>query len=110
MEPPHAVDRGLRPVIAAVDGSPHGGRALEWAVSQALMAGTPLRIVHARLHMNTIGAVLSGTFDRAGVDDDPVLVRVRGASPAVRASPRSSTSPTPAPPTPCCRTSARAPG
>lgn len=78
MEPLHAVDRGPRPVIAAVDGSQNGHRALEWAVSQALMAGAPLRIVHARLYMNTIGSVLSGAFDTACVDDDPVLVRVRG--------------------------------
>ncbi|MEV7724016.1 universal stress protein [Streptomyces sp. NPDC087917] len=67
------------PVIAAVDGSENGNRALEWAVSQALLVGAPLRIVHARLYMNTIGAIMSAGFQESGADDDPVLVRVRAA-------------------------------
>ncbi|MFI5765584.1 universal stress protein [Streptomyces sp. NPDC051563] len=73
------MDQSPRPVIAAVDGSANGNRALEWAVSQALMTGAPLRIVHARLYMNTIGAALSGAFAESGLDDDPVLIRVREA-------------------------------
>lgn len=52
----HGPEPAPRPVIAAVDGSANGNRALEWAVSQALMTGAPLRIVHARRSMNTIGA------------------------------------------------------
>ncbi|MFD5893707.1 universal stress protein [Streptomyces sp. NPDC060366] len=35
------------PVVAAVDGSKGGLRALEWAVSEAARRGLPLRIVHA---------------------------------------------------------------
>ncbi|MFF1414232.1 universal stress protein [Streptomyces sp. NPDC058289] len=73
------MDQSPRPVIAAVDGSANANRALEWAVSQALMTGAPLRIVHARLYMNTIGAALSGAFTEPGLDDDPVLIRVREA-------------------------------
>ncbi|MFF3210874.1 universal stress protein [Streptomyces sp. NPDC002886] len=73
------MDQSPRPVIAAVDGSANGNRALEWAVSQALMTSAPLRIVHARLYMNTIGAALSGGFAEPGLDDDPVLIRVREA-------------------------------
>lgn len=73
------MDQSPRPVIAAVDGSANGNRALEWAISHALTAGAPLRIVHARLYMNSIGAALSGGFDETGVDDDPVLIRVRQA-------------------------------
>lgn len=73
------MDQSPRPVIAAVDGSANGNRALEWAISQALMASAPLRIVHARLYMNTIGAALSGAFTEPGLDDDPVLIRVREA-------------------------------
>ncbi|MER5730102.1 universal stress protein [Streptomyces sp. NPDC002138] len=68
-----------RPVIAAVDGSENGNRALEWAVSQALMAGAPLRIVHARLYASSIGSVMSSAFEEPGQDDDPVLIRVRAA-------------------------------
>ncbi|MEV7523380.1 universal stress protein [Streptomyces sp. NPDC091371] len=68
-----------RPVIAAVDGSENGNRALEWAISQALLAGAPLRIVHARLYMNSIGFALGAPPTEDGVGDDPVLVRVRGA-------------------------------
>lgn len=73
------MDQSPRPVIVAVDGSANGNRALEWAISQALMAGAPLRIVHARLYMNTIGAALSGAFEEPGLDSDPVLIRVREA-------------------------------
>lgn len=43
---------------------------------QALAAGAPLRIVHARLYTNVIGSALSGAFEEPGQDDDPVLVRV----------------------------------
>ncbi|WP_424213948.1 universal stress protein [Streptomyces sp. BI20] len=68
-----------RPVIAAVDGSENGTRALEWAIAQALMAGAPLRIVHARLYMNSMASVLSGAFDEERLDDDPVLIRTRAA-------------------------------
>ncbi|WP_327252554.1 universal stress protein [Streptomyces sp. NBC_01244] len=71
------MDQTPRPVIAAVDGSAHGNRALEWAISQSLMAGAPLRIVHARLSMNSIGAALPGAFGEPVLDDDPVLIRVR---------------------------------
>ncbi|MGW6707877.1 universal stress protein [Streptomyces sp. NPDC054956] len=73
------MDQSPRPVIAAVDGSANSNRALEWAISQALMAGAPLRIVHARLYMDSIGSALSGAFDEPGQDDDPVLIRVREA-------------------------------
>lgn len=73
------MDQSPRPVIAAVDGSANGNRALEWGISQALMAGVPLRIVHARLYMDSIGAALSGAFVESGLDDDPVLIRVREA-------------------------------
>ncbi|WP_405493311.1 universal stress protein [Streptomyces sp. NBC_00096] len=73
------MDESPRPVIAAVDGSANGNRALEWAISQALMAGAPLRIAHARLYMNSIGSALSGAFEEPGPDDDPVLIRVREA-------------------------------
>ncbi|MFZ3469971.1 universal stress protein [Streptomyces sp. 4.24] len=62
-------------MIAAVDGSANSNRALEWALSQAPMAGAPLRIVHARLSTDTIGSALSGAFDEPGRDDDPVLGR-----------------------------------
>lgn len=73
------MDQSPRPVIAAVDGSANGNRALEWAISQALMVRAPLRIVHARLYMNSIGSALSGGFEGPGLDDDPVLIRVREA-------------------------------
>ncbi|MFJ8018131.1 universal stress protein [Streptomyces sp. NPDC096339] len=68
-----------RPVIAAVDGSANGNRALEWAVSQALLAGAPLRIVHARLYASAIGFSLGGPSSDDGVGDDPALIRVRAA-------------------------------
>ncbi|WP_330330202.1 universal stress protein [Streptomyces sp. NBC_00536] len=68
-----------RPVIAAVDGSENANRALEWAMSQALMAGAPLRIVHARLYASSIGSVMASAFEQPGQDDDPVLIRVRAA-------------------------------
>ncbi|MFI5985125.1 universal stress protein [Streptomyces sp. NPDC051555] len=68
-----------RPVIAAVDGSENGNRALEWAITQALMSGAPLRIVHARLYASSIGSVMASAFEQPGQDDDPVLIRVRAA-------------------------------
>ncbi|MFJ2027357.1 universal stress protein [Streptomyces sp. NPDC087897] len=36
------------PVIAAVDGSTHGRRALDWAAREAVRRGLPLLIVHVR--------------------------------------------------------------
>lgn len=72
-----------RPVIAAVDGTQNGTRALEWAISQALLTGSPLRVVHARLYLDSLGSVLAHAFEEPGIEpgigDDPVLLRVRAA-------------------------------
>ncbi|MET9852704.1 universal stress protein [Streptomyces sp. NPDC006450] len=90
-------DQSPRPVTAAVDGSANGNRALERAVSQALMAGAPLRIVHARLYRNGIGATLAGGLEEPRPDDDPVLIRVREALDGRAGLPRSSKPHPPAP-------------
>ncbi|WP_443046221.1 hypothetical protein [Streptomyces sp. NBC_00335] len=63
------------------------------------MTGSPLRIAHARLSINSIGAALSEAFAEPGLDDDPVLIRVREALDGHAGLP----------PTGYCRPRARAP-
>jgi len=64
------------PVIAAVDGSDDGLRALDWALDDAHRRGAPLRVVHVRQY--AIWAqpevLAAGPPDP---DDDPVLDQVR---------------------------------
>ncbi|MBC9727961.1 universal stress protein [Streptomyces sp. TRM68367] len=65
------------PVIAAVDGSDGGLRALEWALDAARRRQAPLRVVHVRQYAPWAQpeALASGLPDLA---DDPVLDQVRG--------------------------------
>ncbi|MFE0734825.1 universal stress protein [Streptomyces sp. NPDC058855] len=78
------------PVLAGVDGSAHGLRALEWALGAARTLGAPLIVAHVRPEALLRGA--SGTAP-AGADaplPDPVLdaaravVEERGAAVPVR--------------------------
>ncbi|WP_324290339.1 universal stress protein [Streptomyces sp. H27-H1] len=96
------MDQSPRPVIVAVDGSANGNRALEWAISQTLMAGAPLRIVHARLYVNTIGAAVECLAT-------PYWSGCARHSTAAPGSPRSSTPRTLEPPTRYCPAWGRTP-
>jgi nucleotide-binding universal stress UspA family protein len=64
------------PVIAAVDGSDHSMRALEWALDAARRRSAPLRVVHVRqyAHWAQPEVLAAGPPDP---QDDPVLDRVR---------------------------------
>jgi nucleotide-binding universal stress UspA family protein len=64
------------PVIAAVDGSDHSMRALEWALDAARRRSAPLRVVHVRqyAHWAQPEVLAAGPPDPQG---DPVLDRVR---------------------------------
>jgi nucleotide-binding universal stress UspA family protein len=64
------------PVIAAVDGSDHSKRALEWALDAARRRSAPLRVVHVRqyAHWAQPEVLAAGPPDP---QDDPVLDRVR---------------------------------
>ncbi|MFJ4569548.1 universal stress protein [Streptomyces caelestis] len=64
------------PVIAAVDGSDHSKRALEWALDAARRRSAPLRVVHVRqyAHWAQPEVLAAGPSDP---QDDPVLDRVR---------------------------------
>lgn len=64
------------PVIAAVDGSDHSMRALDWALCAARGRGAPLRVVHVRQY----AAWAQPDVLPAGVpdqDEDPVLDEAR---------------------------------
>ncbi|CAL9359383.1 Universal stress protein [Streptomyces sp. enrichment culture] len=64
------------PVVAAVDGSDHSLRALEWAVDAALRRSAPLRVAHVRqyAHWAQPDVLAAGPADPR---QDPVLDRVR---------------------------------
>ncbi|MFF9809896.1 universal stress protein [Streptomyces coeruleorubidus] len=64
------------PVIAAVDGSDHSMRALEWALDAARRRSAPLRVVHVRqyAHWAQPEVLAAGPPDPQA---DPVLDRVR---------------------------------
>jgi nucleotide-binding universal stress UspA family protein len=66
----------ILPVIAAVDGSDHSMRALEWALDAARRRSAPLRVVHVRqyAHWAQPEVLAAGPPDP---QDDPVLDRVR---------------------------------
>ncbi|MFJ9038742.1 universal stress protein [Streptomyces sp. NPDC102406] len=67
-----------QPVVAAVDGSEHSNRALEWALAEATRRGADLRIVHVRQYAPHLQpAVLVAGPDEPA--DDPVIGNVRKA-------------------------------
>ncbi|WP_327358601.1 universal stress protein [Streptomyces sp. NBC_01304] len=69
-------------VVAAVDGSPDSARALEWAVAEARLRGTGLRIVHVWPYAAAERPGLSGPGDvprPPSAVGDPVLDRIRSA-------------------------------
>ncbi|MEV5917950.1 universal stress protein [Streptomyces pseudogriseolus] len=65
-----------QPVVAAVDGSPDGLRALEWALDAARRHGTTLRVLHVRTAPPRIRQDVRDTGPPAA-DDDPVLIQAR---------------------------------
>ncbi|MDG4862600.1 universal stress protein, partial [Streptomyces sp. T-3] len=68
-------------VVAAVDGSPDGARALEWAVAEARMRRAGLRIVHVRQYPaveRPDEPLPSGPLPPSAVGD-PVLDRIRSS-------------------------------
>lgn len=66
----------IQPVVAAVDGSEHSLRALDWAAAAARRRAAPLRVVHVRQYAAWAGPdVLGGRSP--GPEDDPVLVEAR---------------------------------
>ncbi|GAA2449076.1 universal stress protein [Streptomyces glaucus] len=64
------------PVIAAVDGSDDGLRALEWALDAARRRAAPLRVVHVRQYAAWAPAELLAAAP-PDADDDPVLAQAR---------------------------------
>ncbi|MFG2602435.1 universal stress protein [Streptomyces sp. NPDC048514] len=64
------------PVIAAVDGSEHSLRALEWALATARRHAAPLRVVHVRQYAawGQADVLVAGP---PGTEGDPVLDEVR---------------------------------
>lgn len=65
-----------QPVVAAVDGSPDGLRALEWALDAARRHGTTLRVLHVRTAPPRVRQDVRDTGPPAA-DDDPVLIQAR---------------------------------
>ncbi|CAL9317788.1 universal stress protein [Streptomyces sp. SudanB66_2053] len=65
-----------QPVVAAVDGSPDGLRALEWALDAARRHGATLRVLHVRTAPPRIRQDAGDTGPPAA-DDDPVLIQAR---------------------------------
>ncbi|MGW1770953.1 universal stress protein [Streptomyces sp. NPDC002104] len=66
-----------RPVLAAVDGSEHGLRTLDWALDTARMRGAALHVVHVRPDAPRIHAHGEALVPPPGGDGDPVLNAVR---------------------------------
>ncbi|MGW0371421.1 universal stress protein, partial [Streptomyces coeruleorubidus] len=64
------------PVIAAVDGSDHSMRALEWALDAARRRSAPLRVVHVRQYAHWAQPEVLAAAP-PDPQDDPVLHRVR---------------------------------
>ncbi|MEU7576234.1 universal stress protein [Streptomyces sp. NPDC041068] len=65
-------------VVAAVDGSAGGGRALEWALAAARLRGAPLRIAHVRAYdIPLVDGPFTAVIERP--DADPVLAHVRAS-------------------------------
>jgi nucleotide-binding universal stress UspA family protein len=64
------------PVIAAVDGSPDGLRALDWAADAARRRGAPLRVAHVRQYAVWAQAdvLVAGPADTG---EDPVIEEAR---------------------------------
>lgn len=65
------MDTNSLPVIVAVDGSPDSERALHWAVEEARIRATPLRVVHVWPYVTATRA------DSESGTGDPVLDAVR---------------------------------
>jgi nucleotide-binding universal stress UspA family protein len=64
------------PVIVAVDGSEDSGRALDWALMEALLRGATLRLVHVRQFASLVRPETASTEDEVP-PEDPVLAALR---------------------------------
>ncbi|MET9306315.1 universal stress protein [Streptomyces cellulosae] len=65
-----------QPVVAAVDGSPDGLRALEWALDAARRYGATLRVLHVRPEPPRTRQEPQGAGP-PGADEDPVIAQAR---------------------------------
>lgn len=73
---PTAPSPGARPVVVGVDGEPHCGPALDWALAEARALGSRLELVHA--HALEVGWPEMGVVATVpGAEDDHVLTDAR---------------------------------
>ncbi|MER6955521.1 MULTISPECIES: universal stress protein [unclassified Streptomyces] len=75
------------PVVAAVDGSEDGWRALDWARDAARRRGAPLRVAHVRHHAVWTPPGAPAVVPPAP-EDDPVLAEARARPTAAEGGPR----------------------
>ncbi|MDT6982317.1 universal stress protein [Streptomyces lusitanus] len=75
-----------QPVVAAVDGSPDGLRALEWALDAARRHGATLRVLHVRTAPPRARQDARDAGPPAA-DDDPVLTQARARVDALGGTP-----------------------